>query len=115
MNIDDDHRCIFYSAVILTDAAAVDAAVVLNVEQDSMYQDDICVHGSRDAVVQAVLTMLIAGMLVGSLTNEIEDIEVDLSGMVLVKIILPQYILQREVLPASIDMINECDSASCML
>lgn len=70
-----------------------------------MYQDDICVHGSRDTVVQAILTMLIAGMLVGSLANEIEDIEVDLSGMVLIKIILPQYILQREVLPTSIDKI----------
>lgn len=37
----------------IDDAATVDATAteVLNIEQDSMYQDDVCVHWSRDTVV----------------------------------------------------------------
>jgi len=41
-------------------------------------------------------------MLIWSLANKVEDIEVDLTGMVLMKILLPQHVLQREVLPVNI-------------
>lgn len=59
--------------------------------------------------------MLVAGMLVGSLPNKVKDIEIDLTRMILVEIIFPQYVLQREVLPVGIEMImiNECDSVCC--